>query len=111
MSGPTPPSQGGKTGSTPVSRSEMHYLYILYLKNGMLYKGITSDLKRRIREHKSGKVKSTKFKRPLKLIYYESYLTKSDAERRERFLKTTEGKRLLRLQLRDVLRQLKLKTL
>ncbi len=69
----------------------------------MLYKGITSDLKRRISEHKNGKVISTKHKRPVKLIHYEAYLLKSDAERRERFLKTTEGRRLLKQQIKDIL--------
>jgi len=81
----------------------MHYTYILLLENGMLYKGITSDLKRRISEHKNGKVISTKHKRPVKLIHYEAYLLKSDAERRERFLKTTEGRRLLKQQIKDIL--------
>jgi hypothetical protein len=33
----------------------------------------------------------------------EAYLLESDARRRERFLKSTEGKRLLRQQIRDVL--------
>jgi len=62
----------------------------------MIYKGITDDLKRRVSEHKLGKVTSTRNKKPLSLIHYEAYLLKSDAERRERFLKTTEGRRLLR---------------
>ena len=93
-------------GSSPVSRS-MYYLYILLLANGNLYKGITSDLQRRVKEHKLGKVQSTRYKRPIKLIYYEAYLLKSDAERRERFLKTTKGRRLLRQQLRDVLKETK----
>jgi putative endonuclease len=60
-------------------------------------------LKRRINEHKNGKVKSTKYLRPFKFIGYEAYLLKSDARRRERFLKTTEGKRLFRQQYRDML--------
>ena len=81
----------------------MYYLYILALKNNSLYKGITSDLKRRIKEHKLGRVISTKNKRPLSLIHYEAYLLKSDVERRERFLKTTEGRRLLQQQLKDIL--------
>jgi len=85
----------------------MYYLYILLLANGNLYKGITSDLQRRVKEHKLGKVQSTRYKRPIKLIYYEAYLLKSDAERRERFLKTTKGRRLLRQQLRDVLKETK----
>ena len=82
----------------------MYYLYILLLSNGDLYKGITSNLKRRIKEHQLGKVKSTRNKRPLRLIYYEAYLLKSDAGRRENFLKTTEGRRLLKQQLKDILK-------
>ena len=79
----------------------MHYVYFLFLKNGNIYTGSTNDLRRRITEHELGKVVSTKHKRPLKLITYEAYMLKSDATRREKFLKTTEGKRLLKLQLKD----------
>ncbi len=81
----------------------MHYLYILLLNNNNLYTGTTANLKRRFDEHVRGNVNSTEFKGPVKLIHYEAYLLKSDADRRERFLKTTEGKRLLRQQIRDVL--------
>jgi putative endonuclease len=81
----------------------MFYVYLLLLKNGEIYKGVTADLKRRIKEHKLGKVTSTKNKRPLSLIHYEAYLLKSDASRREKFLKTTEGRRLLKQQLKNLL--------
>ena len=81
----------------------MYYVYILLLSNKNLYKGSCADLEKRYNEHKNGKVKSTCFKRPLKLIHYECYLLKSDAQRRERFLKTTEGRRLLKQQLKDIL--------
>jgi len=81
----------------------MYYVYILLLNNGKLYTGTTGNLKRRLKEHIAGKVKSTRNKRPLKLIHYEGYALKSDAVRREKFLKTTEGKRLLKQQLRDLL--------
>ena len=54
-----------------------------------------------------GKVKSTENYRPFTLIGYESYFLKSDAQRRERFLKTTEGRRLFKQQYRDILRKLK----
>jgi len=83
----------------------MYYIYILHLNNNTLYTGTTGDLKKRFQDHKLGRVESTKHKRPLELIFYEAYLKKSDAGRRERFLKTTEGKRLLRQQLRDVLKE------
>ncbi len=86
----------------------MTYLYILLLKNNKLYKGLSDDLRRRIDEHNRGKVKSTKNLRPIKLIHYESYLNKRDAMRREKFLKTTEGRRLLRQQLREVLKDFKI---
>jgi len=70
---------------------------------------MTADLKRRMSEHKLGKVISTKNKRPVKLIHYEAYLSKGDAMRREKFLKTTEGKRDLKRQLSSLLKILKLK--
>ncbi len=53
-------------------------------------------------EHESGKVESTKKLLPI-LIGYESYLLKSDAMRREKFLKSTEGRRLFHRQYRDIL--------
>ncbi len=82
----------------------MYYVYFLLLSNNNIYKGFTSDLKRRINKHKLGKVKSTKRLKPLKLIGYEAYLYKSDAERREKFLKSNEGRKLFKQQYRDILK-------
>ena len=70
---------------------------------------MTADLKRRVSEHKLGKVISTKNKRPVKLIHYEAYLLKEDAMRREKYLKITYGKRDLKRQLSSLLKILKLK--
>ena len=81
----------------------MFYVYILILSNKQLYTGYTADLKRRIPEHEQGGVASTAGRRPLKLIHYEAYALESDARRREKFLKKSEGRRLLRQQIRDVL--------
>ena len=83
----------------------MYYVYFLFLNDQKIYKGFTADLKRRISEHRAGKVTSTKNKKPI-LVHYEAYLLKTDAERRERFLKTTEGRRLLKQQLKDLLNEL-----
>ena len=85
-----------------------YFVYILLMSNGQLYTGYTGDLKLRMSEHDRGEVASTRNRRPLRLIHYEAYALKTDAMRRERFLKTTEGKRLLRMQIRDILRQHKL---
>ena len=87
----------------------MRYVYILLLKNGQLYTGSTSDLKRRIKEHKNRGAKFTSERQPVRLIHYEAYLLASDAYRRERFLKTTEGKRLLHQQLKNVLEKYQVK--
>ena len=73
------------------------------MSNGQFYTGFTANLKVHVKQHQSGKVKSTRNKRPVKLFHYEAYLRESDARRRERFLKTTEGKRLLRMQIKDLL--------
>lgn len=66
----------------------MYYIYILKsLKDNKLYIGQTSDLQKRISEHNSGLVKSTRYRMPLKLIYKEVYKTRSEAFKRERELK------------------------
>jgi putative endonuclease len=78
-------------------------VYILLLANRQLYTGFTSDLDRRLPEHENGEVESTAKRQPVELIHYEVYRKESDARRRESFLKTTEGKWLLRQQIRDIL--------
>ncbi len=83
----------------------MYYVYILLLSNNTLYTGSTGNIKQRLAEHCRGQVTSTKSSSLHQLILLEMYVLKSDAQRRERFLKTTEGKRLLRMQLRDILIQ------
>ena len=77
----------------------MFYVYILQLKNNNLYTGFTNNLQERYRYHQIGGVQSTKYLRPLKLVHYEVYCLEDDAKRREKFLKTSDGKLFLRRQL------------
>jgi len=79
------------------------------MKNGQIYTGFTSDLKHRIQQHQAGQVKSTQGRRPLKLIHYEAYLVEDDARRREKFLKTSDGKRFLKQQLSTLLKTIGIK--
>lgn len=66
----------------------MFFVYILKSsKDREWYIGSTNDLERRIEEHNSGKVPSTKSRIPLKIIYYEAYLSGKDARHREHNLK------------------------
>ncbi|HBT81139.1 hypothetical protein A3B26_02130 [Candidatus Giovannonibacteria bacterium RIFCSPLOWO2_01_FULL_48_47] len=76
----------------------MHYVYLLKSSiTGTKYIGCTGDLKKRLVEHNSGGVSSTKRGRPWKLIYYEAFTSKYDAFKREKELKEkyTEKRHLL----------------
>ena len=77
----------------------MFYVYVLLQNNGNLYTGSTDNLRRRYNEHELGKVTSTKNNRPIRLILYEGYLFEEDAKRREKYLKTSDGKRDIKRQL------------
>lgn len=81
----------------------MYYVYILQSQKKLtwLYKGSTSNLKTRFKEHNAGKNFSTAPYKPFKLIYYEAYLLKKDAEAREDYLKTSMGKRVIKKQLKN----------
>ncbi len=79
----------------------MFYTYLLLLSNNKIYTGYTEDLENRFRDHVSGKVKSTKNHRPLRLIFYEAFLNKKDAKRREGYFKTTKGKKMIKIILKE----------
>ncbi|HEC66537.1 MAG TPA: GIY-YIG nuclease family protein [bacterium] len=86
----------------------MYYVYVLRsYKDGRFYTGYTADLKRRVEEHQSGISKSTSFRLPVELVYYESSLNIKDAMRREKYLKTTWGKRYIRNRIKEYLRDIK----
>lgn len=76
---------------------------LLSLKDKKLYIGLTTNLKQRLSDHFNGKSFATKSRRPFKLIYCEYFLSKHDAYRREKYLKTTVGKKMLKLTLRESL--------
>ena len=74
----------------------MYYVYVLRLINNDLYIGYTADLRKRLKYHQDGKSKFTKPHRPIKLLYYEAYLSKDDASKREYNLKTGQQRELLK---------------
>jgi putative endonuclease len=79
----------------------MFYVYVLKSKlDGGLYIGCTSNLKRRVTEHNIGEVKSTQRRVPMELIYYEASLNENDSFKREKYLKTTYGRRYLKNRLK-----------
>lgn len=81
-----------------------YYVYILISEIDKNFDvGFTNNLNRRIDEHISGKVKSTKFRKPLKLVYWEGCLNQQDATKREKYLKTTWGKRYIKSRINNYL--------
>lgn len=84
----------------------MNYLYVLLLGNDRLYIGSTTNLQQRIRDHKDGKALTTKKYLPVKVVYYECYLSRNDAQRRESMLKRYGSTYVhLKERIRDSLRQ------
>ena len=66
----------------------MNYTYILKCADGSLYTGWTTDLEKRIHTHNLGTgAKYTKSRRPVELVYYETFDTKEEAMRREYAIK------------------------
>ncbi|OGH47760.1 MAG: hypothetical protein A3A51_04990 [Candidatus Levybacteria bacterium RIFCSPLOWO2_01_FULL_39_10] len=84
-----------------------HCVYVLLsLKDDKLYIGSTSNLKQRLTDHFHGNSKSTAPRRPFKLVFCEYFVSKKDALRREKYFKTTVGKRSLKLILRESLKSI-----
>jgi putative endonuclease len=82
----------------------MFYVYVLKSKkDGNNYVGFTNDLQKRLTEHEKGFVKATVNRQPLKLIYFEACLSQQDATKREKYLKTSWGKRYIKSRLMNYL--------
>lgn len=82
----------------------VYYTYVLQSKkDSRWYTGCTDDMRKRFKQHNNGEVFSTKGRGPFTPIYYESCLNKTDAFVREKYLKSTMGKRYLRNRLKRFL--------
>jgi Predicted endonuclease containing a URI domain len=82
----------------------MYYIYVLQSeKDDKFYTGFTKNLKLRFDQHNKGLVKSTKDRRPLRLIYYEACLSQDDATKREKYLKSFHGKMFIKKRLKSYL--------
>jgi len=71
-----------------------YFVYMLRCADNTLYTGITTDLERRVDEHNNSTkgAKYTKARRPVKLVYTETYETRSEASKREYFIKQMSRK-------------------
>jgi putative endonuclease len=83
---------------------DFYYVYILKSElDNKFYTGYTKNIELRFDKHQKGQVKSTKNRRPLKLIYFEACLNQQDATHREKYLKTHYGKMFIRNRLKSYL--------
>ena len=79
-----------------------NYVYVLRSNSDkMLYTGYTSNLKQRLQLHNEGKVPFTRNRIPIELIYFEGCNNQQDATRREKYLKSGNGKNYLRNRLKN----------
>jgi putative endonuclease len=70
----------------------MYYIYILESeKDNKHYIGFTSNLEERLAKHNKGYVQSTKYRRPLKLVYYEQFENRNKAYKREKEIKNMKN--------------------
>ncbi len=80
----------------------MYYVYALKsLKDGKFYIGFTKDISKRLAAHNNGQVQATRNRFPFEIVYYEASRNINDAVKREKYLKTTYGKRYLINRLRN----------
>src|SRR3989344_6274561 len=85
-----PPKSG-----PPLAEKHMAIVYILFSETtNKIYTGSSheNDFSVRLKSHNAGKVRSTKFGKPWKLIHKEDFLTYNEARKRELFLKTGAGR-------------------
>lgn len=76
----------------------MYVVYLLYSQAfDRFYIGQTEDLKRRLKQHNDGEVKSTRPYRPWSIVYTETFPTRSQAMKREHFLKKQRNKKFYRM--------------
>ncbi|MDE2001406.1 MAG: GIY-YIG nuclease family protein [Patescibacteria group bacterium] len=74
----------------------MYTVYVLRDSQNKLYKGLTSNLDRRLKEHRSGHTRTTAKMKDLKVVYTESCQTFVEARKRELYLKSAAGRRYLK---------------
>ena len=74
----------------------MFTVYILKDEDGKLYKGVTNDFHRRLKEHKRGHTKTTKKMKNFEVIHTEEFETFEEARKREVYFKTAAGREYLK---------------
>ncbi len=97
-------SHAGSRGSTPLCSTKkskaiikiMWYVYILKSqKDNSFYTGMSENVEQRLQQHNAGKSKYTNGHRPFELVYTEFVGSREEARKREKYLKSSAGKRFI----------------
>jgi putative endonuclease len=82
----------------------MYFVYVIQSEvDKKFYTGFSEDVYKRLEQHNAGLVTSTKYRTPFRLVYFEASLNKEDAMHREKYLKTTYGKRYIKTRIKSFL--------
>ena len=74
----------------------MYFIYaIKSIKFGSMYVGMTSDLEKILKEHNSGRTRSNKAYRQFEIVYFEEKAFRTEARKREKYLKSAAGKKYI----------------
>jgi putative endonuclease len=77
-----------------------YYSYVLKsVKNGILYKGSTQDIEKRVEYHNKGLVQYSSKHIPRELVLIEEFKTRSEAMQREKWYKTGVGREWIKTQI------------
>jgi len=75
----------------------MFYAYVIKSnESDFFYKGHCENLEKRLKEHNAGFTKSIKNFIPFHVVYFETFFTRNDAIKREKYFKTVAGRRYLK---------------
>ncbi len=75
----------------------MYFAYVLKsIQHDYFYKGHCNDLQKRLQQHNSGMTESIRPYIPFQIIYFEEFVTEKEAIQREKYFKTSAGRRFLK---------------
>jgi putative endonuclease len=78
------------------------FVYILESElDGSFYIGQTSNLENRLKGHNDGRNRSTKAKRPWKIVYFEKVNTRSEAIKLEQKIKSWKKRELIKRYIKE----------
>jgi len=82
-----------QAGSACLTNAMIYYVYIIQSeKDKGFYTGLTTDVGRRLKEHDKSDTKTTRSKKPWKLVYFEKFENRTEARKREKYLKSGVGR-------------------